>query len=249
VTCDTHEESYNRTCGYCNYQPPYTSCAKITCSFAEADPDGEAQVDDRVSLGENVVIKCKPGFRASRNPAVAVNVTSPSTYQSRCTDTCAPMSAWSCQPLTCTPPTVKNATAGDAVTVSHNGQVDYQCDAGYKLEGSTEGAPCVATFTGECRDGVIFFSALTNGESTTPPKCVPIRGCSPNNDDVCGSEGCGAVPVSEFGEENGVPSAESARDATDITITCNQGYAAVAPSADATCDGATEYTVSCTTCR
>ncbi len=227
-----------------------------------------------MSLGETVTIECNEGFRASRNPAAAVNVSSPRTYTSRCTETCAPSSAWSCQPLTCTPPVVKNATVQQperrqAFTVDHNAPVSYKCNSGYKLEGSSldgEG-PCLATFSAQCRDGVTYFTsaeaaaerprrrAVDEGQGDgptydrlTPPKCVRIIGCSPSGDDVCGSEGCGAVPLSDNGEVNGVPAATSALHEATVEISCNAGYAAVAQAGDATCEAEKVYSATCGTC-
>ena len=263
-TCD-QPMSYSRDCSYCTFDPqPDEKCLPIRCDYAGSFGTPS---EPYAAYNNSIVITCHEGFRPSNTGPVNLSTGadhSNMNHTMTCGSSCHLFSHsdTSCQPVVCTLPTLPNAGAQGISNITYGAAVEYQCDAGYRLEDpypeSTPTSPCIATFQAVCMaDGNVMFVNESFQLAHAAPRCVPIQGCSVSGGDVCGNEGCSAaIPNDENGFFEGSSPAGTTHGG-NLEVHCNTGYAAsiVVPMIDgpmpfpATCAQPPSYNLSCSFCH
>jgi hypothetical protein len=254
-TCDK-PMNYSRDCSYCTFDPqPDEKCLPVRCDYTGSFGTPSHPY---AAYNNSIVITCHEGYRPSNSGPVNLSTGADHSNMNH-TMTCGPScqfsshSGISCQPVMCTLPTLPNAGAQGRTNMTYFQDVEFHCDAGYKLEypypNSTLEGPCEAIFHAVCMaDGNVMFTNSSYHLVHAAPRCVPIQGCSVSGGDVCGNEGCSAsIPDDENGYFEGPTPAGTTHLGT-LEVHCNTGYAASFESLIVMPDGSTSLMLAPSTC-
>ncbi|MCI4387649.1 hypothetical protein PGIGA_G00076710 [Pangasianodon gigas] len=132
------------TCKEDGWDPPPPQCTVITCLEPPAIDNGLFNpLKELYEYGQTVTYSCNKGFRLSGASKIA------------CTDDGTFQTSPQCQEVTCDVPNINNAVIVGRKASSYNYKMSirYQCDKGYRMEGSD------------------LLTCEENGWNPPPPKC------------------------------------------------------------------------------